>query len=71
MNSIELTNLPTKISESETQIVIIDMMGRILVNTKSSQKSAIFDNLPLRNGVYFVSLYSEGNSKTFKILKNE
>ena len=71
LNTVQLMDLPSEENAPKTQIVITDMMGKILLNTSSSEQTVSFSNLPLRKGVYFVSLISGNSFKTFKILNYE
>jgi hypothetical protein len=71
LNTVQLMDLPSEENAPNTQIVITDMMGKILLNTSSSEQTVSFSNLPLRKGVYFVSLISGNSFKTFKILNYE
>ena len=70
-NALQIINLPISSDNFPVQTVITDMMGKVILNTTSHQKSFSIDNLPLRKGVYFVSLISGDNFKTFKILNYE
>tara|TARA_B110000003_G_scaffold198739_1_gene197397 strand:- start:2611 stop:2859 length:249 start_codon:yes stop_codon:yes gene_type:complete len=76
INNIKIYPNPTtnyiKIKDSQETIIkykIYDTLGK-LIKLESEFKSELIDMSNLIKGTYFVTLYFENFSKTFKILKN-
>jgi|GEM_PF-2798941 len=70
-NLLQIANLPSTNESIPSQIILADMMGKVLVNTSTYQQALFIDNLPLRKGIYFISFISGDNFKTLKILNYE
>ena len=70
-NLLQIANLPMTNESIPSQIILTDMMGKVLVNISTYQQDMSLDNLPLRKGVYFLSFISGDNFKTLKILNYE
>ncbi len=72
LDKIAISQIPTTEEQTvNTQVVITDMTGKVIANTNTFNSQITIENLPLRKGVYFVSLIAGNNFKTFKILNYE
>lgn len=69
-STLELRQIPQN-EQKPINVVIIDMMGKVIFNANTNQSELIISNLPLRKGMYFVSLVSANSRKTFKVINYE
>jgi hypothetical protein len=69
----EFITIQTDLTVTELNVAIIDTLGKVVKSSKILQgsTSSIIETDTISNGIYFVKIYNETNSKSFKVIINK